>query len=76
MNASRLESEVHKYLNTQRIKKEFFSISVSNAIVALDRKKKEEIDLLNKFFNTEILYESIDLLEIAIKKTNVFKINH
>lgn len=75
MNASRLESEVHKGLKNQRVKKEFFAINLNDAIIALEDKKKEEINLLSKFFNTEILYESVDLLEMAIKKTNSFKRN-
>lgn len=68
MNASRLEASIHNELKNNRVKKEFFLISLDKAIDTLEKQKQKDDLLLGKFFNTKLIYESVDFLELAMNR--------
>lgn len=63
-----VEKKVHQKLKKFRISKEFFSVKEDLAIEIIQQIYEEEIKLLNRFFDTTMLNEDINLLEVAIKK--------
>lgn len=64
------ETSIHTKLKRFRSKahKEFFMVNEHIAIEAFDATYKEEIKLLSRFLNTDMIKEDLDLLEYAIKK--------
>lgn len=64
------ERKVHHKLKKFRFssKKEFFSVKREVAIAALEKICAEETQLLQRFLNTSIIKEDIDLLEYALHK--------
>jgi hypothetical protein len=62
-----VESRVHKRLKKFKISKEFFSVNEKIAIQIIQEEYEQELLYLNRFFNTEIISECIDLLPHAIR---------
>lgn len=62
------ETSIHNKLKRFRSKadKEFFLVNEQLAIQAFEATYKEEIKLLNRFLNTDMIKEDIDLLEYAL----------
>lgn len=61
------EKNVHQSLKKYRINKEFFAVSEELAIQTLDKEYQKEKTLLNRFFDTKMVEEDIELLEHALK---------
>src|SRR5205823_3372697 len=63
------EKTIHSKLNKFRVtsSKEFFSVSDEIAVEAFRIVCEEETNLLNRFFNLDILKSDIDLVEHAMK---------
>jgi hypothetical protein len=62
-----VESRVHNRLKKFKISKEFFSVNEKIAIQIIQEEYEQELLYLNRFFNTEIISECIDLLPHAIR---------
>jgi hypothetical protein len=64
------EASIHTKLKRFRSKadKEFFQVNEQVAIQAFEATYDEEIKLLSRFFNTEMIKEDLDLLEYAINR--------
>jgi hypothetical protein len=64
------ETSIHTKLKRFRSKadKEFFLVNEQVAIDAFEATYQEEIKLLNRFLNTEMIKEDLDLLEYALNK--------
>ena len=61
------EKNIHQTLKKYRINKEFFAVSEDLAIQTLDKEYQKEIKLLNRFFDTNMVEEDIELLDYALK---------
>ncbi len=63
------ETSIHQKLKRFRTKnsKEFFLVNENVAIQAFESTYEEELKLLKRFINTEMVAEDLDLLEYAIK---------
>lgn len=64
------ETSIHTKLKRFRSKahKEFFLVNEQVAIQAFEATYDEEIKLLSRFLNTDMIKEDLDLLEYAIKE--------
>jgi hypothetical protein len=64
------ETSIHNKLKRFRVKalKEFFAVNEEEAIKAFESTYQEEIKILNKFFDTKMVSEDLDLLEYSLKK--------
>lgn len=79
MNAITAEKYTHHLLKKERVKnnKEFFNISLDNAILKVAETKSREIKNMERYFNGDIYQFDLSLLENAsfeIKETS-YKIN-
>ena len=61
------EKNVHNRLKKLRGPKEFFRVSQSDAINAVQEEYNNERNLLSRFFNIDMLDDDISLIEYAIK---------
>lgn len=62
-----MESKVHKKLKKFNISKEFFSLKSDLAIETLKLEYEKEIQLLNRFLDTDMIIEDLNLLEFSFK---------
>lgn len=61
-----VESRIHKRLKKYRISKEFFSVGIEIAIKTIEEECYKEKVMLERFLNTEIIKDDINLIEYAI----------
>lgn len=61
-----VEKKVHKRLKKFRISKEFFSVNKDIAISAIEKEYEEEMKLLGRVIDINMINEDIELLEHAI----------
>ena len=64
------ENNIKKILKKFRInkKKEFFNVSQDLAIQTIKEVSNRELFLLNRFFDTTIVFQDIQLLAVALRK--------
>lgn len=60
------EANIHKVLSKYRVAKEFFSVNEDVAIKVIEKELITQNKLLNRFFDTKLVSEDINLLEKAI----------
>lgn len=63
-----VESKVHHRLKKFFVSKEFFSVNQDVAIAALQKEYDDELKYLERFIDTQMIIEDINLLESALKK--------
>ena len=61
-----VEKKVHQKLKKFRISKEFFSLKKEVAIEVIRQEYEYELNCLNKFIDTKIILDDINLLEHAL----------
>lgn len=63
-----IEKKVHNQLKKFRISKEFFSVNKDIAIAAIENQYQNEIKLLSRFINIDLIKQDMDLIDCAIIK--------
>ncbi len=61
-----VESRIHKRLKKYRISKEFFSVDIKTAIKTIEEECYKEKIMLERFIDTDVIKDDIDLIEYAI----------
>lgn len=61
-----VEKKVHQKLKKFRISKEFFSVNKDTAISTIQAEYENEMQLLKRFINIDMIREDLDLLEHAL----------
>ncbi|EPP7234245.1 GIY-YIG nuclease family protein [Shigella flexneri] len=61
-----VESKIHKKLKKYRISKEFFSVDINTAIKTIEEECHKEKIMLERFIDTEVIKNDINLIEYAI----------
>lgn len=62
-----VEASIHQKLKKFRVSKEFFSVNKEIAISAMEKECDRETIILQRFVDTEMLKEDINLLGYALK---------
>ena len=62
-----VESKIHKKLKKYRVSKEFFSVDMKTAIKVIEDECAKETKNLERFIDTEMIKQDIELIEYAIR---------
>lgn len=61
-----VETQIHRKLKNHRVLKEFFLVSRDIAVQVIVEESQRELTLLNRFFDTNMVRQDLNLLDHAI----------